>query len=443
MISNSKNYLKKSTAVTGVRTASSAAKSKIGSELSLSVPEIYSSQLEGKRRGGEHTFLSVYPAYLTTSNFAYSGASNYLEYRANKSVDTSIKENNLRLNFDTDNFNYSLAPLAKKRSHINSNLLISRGPRVLKPSAPAVPAYAVGKQQRPKPDFRFLKGITKITPRKNEATSLGGERTPANSAQSTDSKFKINFLKKVYELFGPNKNKQNAALHKDSKPSAYANTAYPYKSAARTPYRSYAPYREAYYYNKKNNQSAQAKFVPRSLPFQSSKKNNVKLDKNLRLGLDNKKNLVGAHLKQPSTHTFSANLNKNNPKFKQNSPVAPAKRKIYDPFIKIKYATAAAGSNKGFSKGKRLYSTLPAHREMEVLHKKINNILNITKLQSNVIWDNYNELSPNFYSDVSRFLSHRRQTLLSFSRNKNINVNRNKQIEPIFKRKYEIHGKTQ
>ena len=153
--------------------------------------------------------------------------------------------------------------------------------------------------------------------------------------------------------------------------------------------------------------------------------------------------MVATHLKRPSTYTVSANLNKNNPKFKQNSPVAPAKRKIYDPFIKIKYATAAAGSNKGFSKGKRLYSTLPAHREMEVLHKKINNILNITKLQSNVIWDNYNELSPNFYSDVSRFLSHRRQTLLSFSRNKNINVNRNKQIEPIFKRKYEIHGKTQ
>ena len=121
------------------------------------------------------------------------------------------------------------------------------------------------------------------------------------------------------------------------------------------------------------------------------------------------------------------------------------KRKIYDPFIIIKSATGAAQSNKGFSKGKRPYSTLPSQQEVEVLHKKINNILNITKLQSNVIWDNYNELSPNFYSDVSRFLSHRRQTLLSVSRNKNknININSNKQSEPIFKRKYEIHGKTQ
>lgn len=39
-----------------------------------------------------------------------------------------------------------------------------------------------------------------------------------------------------------------------------------------------------------------------------------------------------------------------------------------------------------------------------IVRKKIINILNISKIQNNVILDNYNEISPNFFSDALNFL---------------------------------------
>ena len=276
------------------------------------------------------------------------------------------------------------------------------------------------------------------------STKKAGKRSSANSYGSTLSDYKINFLKKVNALFGQYNNRQTVAIKKAIKPSFAAHL---YKSTARFPYREYTPYRAADYYKK--NQSAQAKFVARSFPFQSSKYNKVRLDNEVKI--NNKKNLVAPHphLKKrlPSSRSAYANLNKNNraaQHIKKNLPPSPTlpplvvKRKIFDPFIKIKSAAPAALSNNGFSKGKRLYSTLSSQKKVEELHKKINNSLNITKLQSNVIWDNYNELTPNFYSDVLRFLSPRRQTLVSRPLS-----SVNKESQPIFRRKYEINGKSQ
>ena len=233
------------------------------------------------------------------------------------------------------------------------------------------------------------------------------------------SDYKINFLKKVSALFGP-------------KPTQHG------------------------------------KFVARGFPFQSSKKNKLILTDSAGAAPSNKKNsaVQRSPIKQSKSGT-PYGYGSGHPqwggaqpkverwakpytKLKKNLEVRPAKLKLYEPFIKIKSASGpAAGlrntadgtlplrfyNNKGFSKGKRHYNTLPASREVKELHEKINRIFNITKIQSNVICNNYNELSPNFYSDVSRFLSPSFRTLPLHMKLKG--------DRPSFMHNYEINGKSQ
>ena len=96
---------------------------------------------------------------------------------------------------------------------------------------------------------------------------------------------------------------------------------------------------------------------------------------------------------------------------------------------------------KTFSQSIRLEKKiLPLKTVYQVLNRphvlaKIENLLNISKIQNNVIWDNYNELSPNFYSDVSRFLSPSLRTLPLHMKLKG--------DRPSFMHNYEINGKSQ